>query len=139
MAVNNTFIWPPESLSVTGAGLATATNQTSQITQETTTATNTTSLVGNLKAATATLTNVTAATSSTALLAVTAGRKQAMFFNDSTAILYLKMGTTASTTSYTVQIPAGGYYELPSPSVYTGIIQGIWSAVNGAVRITELT
>lgn len=139
MATTNTFVWPPENVTVAAGTLATAANQTSQITQETTTATNTTSLVANLKAATATLSNVSAATSSTALLAATAGRKQAMFFNDSTAILYLKMGTTASTTSYTVQIPAGGYYELPSPSVYTGIIQGIWSAVNGAVRITELT
>lgn len=88
---------------------------------------------------TSTLTSVAAAASSTSLLALNTSRKQATFFNDSTAILYLKLGTTASTTSYTVQIPSNGYYELPGISVYTGAIQGIWSSATGNVRITELT
>ncbi len=72
------------------------------------------------------------------LLASTAGRKQAMFYNESTQILYLKLGTTASTSSYTVQLPPNGYYELPQP-IYTGQIDGIWASANGNVRITELT
>lgn len=87
--------------------------------------------------ATATLTNVTSSASSVLLLASNVNRKMAMFYNDSTSTLYLKLGVTASTTSYTVQLQAGGYYELPSP-IYTGEIDGIWSAANGAVRITEL-
>ncbi len=63
-----------------------------------------------------------------------------MFFNESTAVMYLKLGTTASTTSYTVQIPAGGYYELPGPIVYTGNIDAVWSSnASGAVRVTELS
>jgi hypothetical protein len=90
-------------------------------------------------AATATCTNVNGNASSVSLLASNSSRKGAMFFNDSTAVLYLKFGTTASTTSYTVQIPSNGYYEMPGPKIYSGAIDGIWSAANGAVRITELT
>jgi len=91
------------------------------------------------RSATATTSSVNDTASSAQLLASTSTRLGATFFNDSTSILYLKLGTTASTTDYTVQIPAGGYYELPYP-IYTGRIDGIWSAdASGAVRITELT
>lgn len=86
-----------------------------------------------------TLSNVSGSATSVSLLASTAGRKAAYFFNDSTAILYLKFGTTASTTSYTVQIQPGGFFEMPPKPVYTGAIDGIWSAANGAARITELS
>lgn len=97
-------------------------------------------LVKEETSSTATVTSVNDTASSTSLLASNTSRKGAMFFNDSTSILYLKLGTTASTTSYTVQIPPSGYYELPGPKIYTGAIDGIWSAdASGAVRITELT
>lgn len=90
------------------------------------------------KATTSTLTNVSASASNVQLLASTAGRRGAMFVNDSTASLYMKFGTTATTSSFTVKVGPGGYYEMPLP-IYTGQIDGIWSAANGAVRITELT
>lgn len=83
-----------------------------------------------------TITSVTAATASTTVLAANTSRKGAVFFNDSTAILYLAFAATASTTSYTVQIPPGGYYELPRP-IRQAIITGIWSAANGSVKVTE--
>lgn len=89
-------------------------------------------------ASTATLSNVASSASSVSLLASNASRKQATFFNDSTQILYLKFGTTASATSYTVQIPSNGYYEIPV-AIYTGAIDGIWAAANGNARITEMT
>ena len=57
-------------------------------------------------------------------------------FNDSTAILYLKFGATATTDDYTVQIAADGYYEFPQP-VYTGRVDGIWAAANGSAKTTE--
>jgi hypothetical protein len=60
-----------------------------------------------------------------------------VIFNDSTQVLYIKFGATASATSYTVQVAAGGYYELPMP-VYTGIIDGIWASANGNARVTEM-
>ena len=74
------------------------------------------------------------------LLASTAGRKGAYFFNDSDQALYLKLGATASATSFTVKVAAAGFYELPTSPVYTGAVDGIWAANStGAVRITELT
>lgn len=85
------------------------------------------------------LTSVTAAASSTTLLAANLLRKQGVFMNDSSANLYLGLTSSAvSLTSYTVKIGAGGYFELPWP-VYTGQVNGIWDAVSGAVRVTELS
>lgn len=89
-------------------------------------------------AATATLTNVASSATTVSLLGSQATRKGASFFNDSTANLFLKLGATASLTSFTVKIFPGELYELPVPS-FTGAIDGIWDAANGAVRITELT
>jgi hypothetical protein len=51
--------------------------------------------------------------------------------------LFLKFGTTASATSFTVKIPASGYYEFPQP-LYTGAVDGIWDAANGNARLTEV-
>jgi hypothetical protein len=88
----------------------------------------------------ATLSNVNSQASDTLILAANPNRKRAYFYNDSTSILYLSFGTgAASTTSYTVQIPAQGFYELPNGPVFAGQIRGIWSGGNGAVRVTELT
>lgn len=96
-------------------------------------------LVLNARAATSTLTNVTASASNVTVLALNANRKAATIYNDSTATLYLKWGATASATSFTVLILGGSYYELPGPTVYTGILDGIWSSATGAARVTELT
>lgn len=57
-------------------------------------------------------------------------------YNDSTAVLYVKYGATASTSSYTVQIAAGGYFEFPQP-VYSGQVDGIWASANGNARLTS--
>ncbi len=88
-------------------------------------------------ATTATLANVSGATSSTSIFASNGSAKARQVTNDSTASLYLKFGTTASATSYTVLIPPQGYYEFPLP-VYTGAVDGIWTAANGAARTTEV-
>lgn len=85
------------------------------------------------------LSNVNDANSNTTLLSANADRRGVAIFNDSTEALYVKFGTTASTTSFTVKILAGGFYEMPEP-IYVGQIDGIWSANgSGAARITELT
>jgi hypothetical protein len=90
-------------------------------------------------ATSSTVTSVAGSATTVSLLALNTSRAGASFFNESTAILYLKFGATASVTSYTVQIPPSGFYEIPSTRPYTGAIDGIWSAANGNVRITELT
>lgn len=87
---------------------------------------------------TATLANVAGSATSVALFAATAGARTRSVYNDSAATLYLKYGATASTTSYTVQIPAGGYFEFPQPC-YAGAVDGIWSSATGAARCTEVS
>ena len=81
----------------------------------------TTTLAGN---ATATLANVTAVVASTTLFAANTARKGCVIHNDSTAVLYLKYGTGASTTNYTYKIPPDGTWEMPQWT-YTGAIAGI--------------
>jgi hypothetical protein len=88
-------------------------------------------------AGTSVCTNVAGATGSTVLLAANGARLGATFYNDSTANLYLKLGATASTTSFSARILPGGYYELPFS--YTGEVDGVWDAAAGAARVTELS
>lgn len=90
------------------------------------------------QATTSVVTSVAASVSSIQILAANSGRLQATFFNNSTANCFLKLGTTASTSSFTVKIDPNGYYELPFPG-YTGRIDAIWDAANGALLVTELS
>lgn len=86
----------------------------------------------------ATLANVNDAATSATLLSANSSRMGLSIFNDSTSVLYLKFGTTASTTSFTVRIDSYGYYEMFGHGVYTGRIDGIWNIDStGAARITE--
>lgn len=87
-------------------------------------------------AATPAQSSVAGSASSVSLLAANADRRGASITNDSTALLYLKLGTTASTTSYTVKMAAGALYEVPFG--YTGAIDGIWASATGNARITEV-
>lgn len=90
------------------------------------------------RAATSSVTSVADTASSTTLLASNANRLGATIHNDSTVALYLKLGATASTTSFTVKMAADSYYEVPAN--YTGIIDGIWASdASGSARITELS
>ena len=93
-------------------------------------------LQSKLSSGTATATNVASSASNVNLLVLNTGRLGATVFNDSTATLYIKLGTTASLTSYTVQVAPNGYYEVPYG--YTGNIDGIWGSATGNARVTEL-
>lgn len=95
-------------------------------------------LVTNQNFSTSTVTSVAGSATSVQLLASTSGRKAAYFYNDSTADCYLKLGTTASTSSFTVKMVSNSFYELPQPC-YTGQIDAIWSSATGNIRITEIT
>lgn len=92
---------------------------------------------------TGTLSNVNDASSDTEILASNGNRKGAMFFNDSTEILYLALAAgTSSATAFSVKLDPGAFYELPlcEGGVYSGIVKGIWAANGaGAVRVTEWT
>lgn len=93
---------------------------------------------GSAVSGTGTLTNVANAVASTQLLAANAERIGATIYNDDAgATLKVKLGTTASATSFTVPLGPGDYYEVPYG--YTGRIDGIASAATGTARITEMT
>jgi hypothetical protein len=89
-------------------------------------------------AGTAAVTSPASSATNGTLLAANIARIGMTVFNDSTATLYMKYGATASLTSFTVQMGPGAYWEMPVP-IYTGQIDGIWSAANGNARITEMT
>ena len=93
--------------------------------------------VSAVKSTTTNQTTVAASLTNVVLLTVNANRIGATVFNSSSSILYLILGSTASTTSFTVQINSGGYYE--TPFAYSGVIAGIWSGADGSAFITELT
>lgn len=88
---------------------------------------------------TGTITSPALSLSSFTVLASNTARDGATIFNDSVNVVYLAFAATASTTAYTVQIPAGGYYELPSGFNYTGILTGIALVASGNCRVTEMT
>ena len=102
---------------------------------------NTTSIgsvsVASSGSSTATATYVNSTATSTSLLSSNSSRKGATILNNSTANLFVELGSTASLTAYTVKINSGGYYEVPFN--YVGEISGIWDTVNGKALIRELT
>ena len=89
------------------------------------------------KGAAGAITTVASTNADTVILAQNVQRQGATIFNDSTAILYLALANVVSSNAnYSVQVGAGGYYEVPAK--YTGVIKGIWAAANGAARVTEI-
>lgn len=88
---------------------------------------------------TATVTSVASSAISATLVAANAARTGLIISNDDVNPLYIKLGATASLTSYTAKILGGGYWEMVLAKPYTGIVDGIWSADgSGSARITEL-
>lgn len=99
----------------------------------------TVSVAAEVTSATATLANIASSATSVTLIALNAARLGGAIYNDSSAILYVKFGSTASATSFTVEMAANSYYELPGTPIYTGVITGIWASATGSARVTELT
>lgn len=95
------------------------------------------SLAVTITSATPALATVSVLATNTTILASNAARRGATIYNESGALVFVKLGATASLTSYTAQIPVLGYYEVPYG--YTGIIDGITAAVTAVTRVTELT
>ncbi|MBA2689392.1 MAG: hypothetical protein H0U63_01150 [Burkholderiales bacterium] len=91
----------------------------------------------------ATVTSVGDAVVSTTVLAANTGRFGATVYNDSSAYLYLLLGTAvASTTVFTIKMDPYAFYEVPqvAGTVFTGIVKGIWSSdAGGSARVTEMT
>lgn len=85
------------------------------------------------------VTSTSASATSVTVLASNANRKLAVLVNDSDKIAYVKLGATASTTSYSYKLQPNSTLELAQP-VYTGVIDAIWeTSPTGSMRVTELT
>jgi hypothetical protein len=86
--------------------------------------------------------SVAASTSSPAQLALAnPARRMLVVVNESTAILYVKLGPGAAAIAggYTDQVGAGGTLTLEPPDVWPGELTGIWAAPGGgAAAVTEL-
>lgn len=93
--------------------------------------------VTRMRSSTATLSNVSTSTTNATVLAANALRIGATIFNESAQAMYVKLGTTASSSSYTINMASNSYYEVPSG--YTGRIDGVLASATGTARVTELT
>jgi hypothetical protein len=76
-------------------------------------------------------------TASAQLLAANTSRIGATIWNEGAQELYVKCGTTASTTDYTVRLAPGSYWE--TPFNYTGRIDAITSTSTAQSQVTEYT
>ena len=93
--------------------------------------------VKEVRSATPSQTSPAVTNSNTSILASNSNRLGATIYNEGAAICYMILGSTATTTSYTIQLQVGSYYELPF--AYTGAIAGITSAGTAQLRVTELS
>lgn len=85
------------------------------------------------------VTSVACPAVATAILAPNQARKAAAIFNGTDKTLYIKMGTGVSSSSYTLQMVSGAYFELQLPA-YAGAIEAVATAAGlGSIFITEYT
>jgi len=93
-------------------------------------------VVRPVAAQTGTQTSVPGSAANVTLLAANTARLGATLYNDGTQPWFVKLGATASTSSFSIRLAAQSYYELPYG--YTGQIDAIQSVANGNLRVTEL-
>lgn len=85
---------------------------------------------------TSVVTSVNDSATNVTLKVSNASRREIIIQNDSSSTLYVKLGTTATTTDYSVKLYTDDVFR----TSYTGNIDGIWSADStGAALVTELT
>lgn len=96
-------------------------------------------LTGGGGLSTAAITSVSDSASAVDLLVANADRKGCVIFNDSTEILYVALGATATTSAFTYRLVPNATLELYGEKNYTGLISGIWANnAAGAARITSV-
>jgi len=89
------------------------------------------------KGSSCTPTQVACSTTNATLKASNASRKGLVIYNDAAVALYVKFGATASSTSFTVKLPAATVYEISGPEIYTGIVDGILASGTGNAYVSE--
>ena len=58
--------------------------------------------------------------------------------NDSTAVLFVKLGSGASSTDFTYRLATQASLEHRAGRVYRGPITGAWESATGFAQVTEL-
>lgn len=87
---------------------------------------------------TATNSSVADAATAQTILASNASRKGFSVFNDSDQVAYLKFGSAATTTDFTIKLAAYGFYEMFGDCLYTGVLTAIWANNStGSARVAE--
>lgn len=86
-----------------------------------------------------TVSRISASATAITLAAANTIRVGIIIYNDSTADLYIKFGSTASATDFTYLLPPTGTMEALAGVSYIGEISGIWTSATGAAQVTELT
>lgn len=96
-------------------------------------------ITGNFQTAgTSVITRVPSSITNQVLVTSNADRKGLLFYNQGTALQYIKFGATATTINFTVILTRNMFYEV-APPVYLGQIDVISSSTDGAIQVTELT
>lgn len=101
-------------------------------------ATATTASVRNIGASTTTVSSAQASITNFTLLNANPNRRGATFFKEGSNVCYLKLGPTATATSWTVKLSNNGYFELPES--YSGRVDIIFSTATAGnpLYVTEL-
>lgn len=90
-------------------------------------------------AATGAVVTSIASTIGTVVLAAAQPKRVALsIYNASANPLYMKMGSGAKTTDFTLMMVGSGYYEMARP-IYNGQFTGVWGTADGNALITETT
>lgn len=98
------------------------------------------SFTGEAQPTSSTVSAVAYTTASITLQSANSSRRGWALYNDSNKSLFLKLGSGASTGSWTLKIIPKAFYELPYP-FYDGEITGYWSGGangSGQAMVTEL-
>jgi hypothetical protein len=92
--------------------------------------------VSSTSAQNATVTSPSLSTTSATLLAAGGARKAWYVVNNTAAVMYLRFGSgAASSTDFTAQVAAGGAWECPQP-VYSGQVTAILASGTGNAQVT---
>lgn len=70
-------------------------------------------------------------------MAANPARIGATVFNKAGTDVFVKLGTAANTSVYTLKMVDGGYYELPFG--WTGVVAGITASNAGTITVTEIS
>jgi hypothetical protein len=85
----------------------------------------------------ANVTSIPASISTVVVLPSNPDRKGVILFNDSSSTASIQYGSTASTTSFTLELGPNDLHTMQEP-IYTGIISAVWTAATGFLRVTEI-